>query len=537
MPITDVTSRFENQNKKTRVCENANPIGKGGFAIIIQCNNKIQKSNTHSKIPPLFILKIPLPNNYEKTDTYNAKLKSFTSEAQLCKLLKHDNIIKIYDINIKEEDIKEDLHILKMQRFRYNDYISTIFNELSPYYVTMEHINMGSLYNLLTNGAENNDINKFIKLQNDNDVVNFYNNIATTLLYGIGDAICYLHNFKSPDIPLGIVHNDIKPENIMLNYDTKNNKITAKLIDFGLSFIPKEDNTTGVSGMDIYGKNYSGTIYYTPFHLLSDKMISTIEKNQNASITKSKLILSRNNRNITRKISYFCDWFAFISVIAECFSEHTINNIKPIGKDRIAIYYQMINTLEVINKNKNNFDTLLSMLKIVEQNLYTGCIESAARCNATGVSGITKSQISVGVDKSARHVISKDDNLIITDKLEAYANIHNFFNKHKTDKEIYSNLQVDDIEYDGSAKNNASCSGLQSQCNATGATPIDKQRSKSKKSSKNSSSKSSVRQSKKKSNISIIGNNNNPFLKSTAPSHISTVLSYNPFSNSKSGKK
>ena len=181
---------------------------------------------------------------------YDQILESHATEARLCKSLSHPNILSTYDLDIQPEDIEDDLEAIKRNYdiHIWSTYLIQIFQPKTPKYLAMEYCNLGdlnSVYHMLNNMTyfEN-------ELLANEDITSFRNKLATSLVFGVGNAICYLHELKTKTIPLGIVHNDIKAENIMVHYNTSNKTVIAKLADFGLAFIPTRENSS-LYGSDI----------------------------------------------------------------------------------------------------------------------------------------------------------------------------------------------------------------------------------------------------------------------------------------------
>jgi len=110
----------------------------------------------------------------------------FVQEAQLCMRLRHPNICPIYEFG--EED--------------------------GTFYLAMEWVHGVPLSKLMSQSLDRLPIPMVVKIIAD-----------------IAAALHHAHTAKGPDgKPLGIVHRDVTPENIMIGYDG-----VARLLDFGIA--------------------------------------------------------------------------------------------------------------------------------------------------------------------------------------------------------------------------------------------------------------------------------------------------------------
>lgn len=135
------------------------------------------------------IVAIKILHPYRK-DRY--QIKMFIKEFKILNKLQHPNILKVYKIGKK--------------------------NEL--YYIVMEYIDGKSLRLILNNNLE------------------IFPDTIFYILIKVGEGIKYIHSKK-------IVHNDIKPENIIVGNDLRE----VKIIDFGyaekIGFFKKRTNLIG----------------------------------------------------------------------------------------------------------------------------------------------------------------------------------------------------------------------------------------------------------------------------------------------------
>lgn len=125
-----------------------------------------------------------------RTESY--QIKNFKKEFKILKKLSHPNVIKVYKIG-KEGNL---------------------------YYFIMEYIDGKSLRNFYKKNSE------------------IFSQSILYILIKTGEGIEYIHSKK-------IVHNDIKPENVIVG----NNLKDVKIIDFGyaekIGFLKRRNNLTG----------------------------------------------------------------------------------------------------------------------------------------------------------------------------------------------------------------------------------------------------------------------------------------------------
>lgn len=134
------------------------------------------------------INKKPVAVKIMKEDTFSDPLNvaRFQREARACAALRHSNIVEIYDI----DEYK------------------------GKPYIVMEYVESKSLRELLlTRGT-------FSPLE------------ACDIIYQLSDALMHAHEH-------GIIHRDIKPQNVMMQYDG-----SIKLLDFGIATINDAPNIT-----------------------------------------------------------------------------------------------------------------------------------------------------------------------------------------------------------------------------------------------------------------------------------------------------
>lgn len=127
-------------------------------------------------------------------------LEMFIREAKLAVALTHPNIGAIYELGKVHE----------------------------WYYITMEYIYGKNLRQIATTAAE---LGQVIPWE-----------VAAAIAVGVASGLYYAHTKRSVDgMPLGIVHRDISPQNIVISYAGE-----VKIIDFGIAKVANQPNQTQV---------------------------------------------------------------------------------------------------------------------------------------------------------------------------------------------------------------------------------------------------------------------------------------------------
>jgi len=131
------------------------------------------------------VVKRILPNFCDNAEF----IQMFINEAKISALLTHPNIVQVYEFG-KADD---------------------------SYFIAMESVNGVTLRAVLT------------KLREEKSLMPF--TIAADIARQVCLGLDYAHSMRSPDgKPLGIIHRDVSPTNIMLAHNG-----TAKVLDFGIA--------------------------------------------------------------------------------------------------------------------------------------------------------------------------------------------------------------------------------------------------------------------------------------------------------------
>jgi calcium-dependent protein kinase len=156
------------------------------------------------------------------------------------KKVKHKELGEIRAMKItnkKSESSKYEIEILKKISHPNITKIFEIFADSKKYYIIMEFLEGGELFEAITN------------------IGSFTENSACKVMKQILSAVLYLHSNH-------IVHRDLKPENIMLTQKPKNGNYQIKLIDFGTAKIFRPGKKMN---------KFIGTSYYIAPEVLKER--------------------------------------------------------------------------------------------------------------------------------------------------------------------------------------------------------------------------------------------------------------------------
>lgn len=189
-------------------------LGKGSMGVVYLA----QKKNSNDQINSKVALKIMLP----KVETDPKAHRQFIRETKNTQLLKHKNIVKVYDVGCHD----------------------------ATFFFTTDYCEAGSVAQLI---------------KKEGGKLPLY--LALKILMQVLDGLEFAHTVKIPVIVLadgkktsatGLVHRDLKPGNIMLT--KADGVLQAKIADFGLS---KAFDVAGLSGRTATGIS-AGTPFYMP---------------------------------------------------------------------------------------------------------------------------------------------------------------------------------------------------------------------------------------------------------------------------------
>ena len=139
--------------------------------------------------------------------------------------------------NKKSESSKYEIEILRKISHPNITKIFEIFSDSKKYYIIMEFLEGGELFEAITN------------------IGSFTEASASKVMKQILSAVYYLHSNN-------IVHRDLKPENIMLTQKPKNGNYQIKLIDFGTAKIFRPGKKMN---------KFIGTSYYIAPEVLKER--------------------------------------------------------------------------------------------------------------------------------------------------------------------------------------------------------------------------------------------------------------------------
>ena len=217
--LQNLLQKSLNGNKELKAISNyklLESIGKGGFGEVYLARHTITNK--------LVAIKVMLP---EVAEDENAVAK-FLRETENHRALKHPNIVQLFDYGYSE----------------------------NMFFFTLEYCQEGSLQNYLKNKGKPLTIDE-----------------AIPIILQILDGLDYAHNAEIPYVKLadgtrgkgkGLVHRDIKPDNILLTTNEANSQV--KIADFGLS---KAFDLAGLSGLSVTNGTM-GTPVFMPRQQVTD---------------------------------------------------------------------------------------------------------------------------------------------------------------------------------------------------------------------------------------------------------------------------
>lgn len=223
-------------------------LGRGNMGAVYLASHHQSRSNV--------ALKVMLP----KVESNPRAHKQFMRETRNTQLLKHKNIVRVYDVGCHE----------------------------GTYFFTTDYCEGGSVAQLIKNKGGRLPLS-----------------LALKIYLQILDGLAYAHQVKVPSIVLadgkttsgtGLVHRDIKPGNILLSH--QEGIWRARIADFGLA---KAFDTAGLSGRTATGVS-AGTPYYMPRQQIINFKLAKPEVDiWAATATFYKMLTGRHPRNYSRR--------------------------------------------------------------------------------------------------------------------------------------------------------------------------------------------------------------------------------------------
>ena len=272
-------------------------LGRGNMgAVYLACHQETRKN---------VALKVLLPRVVASSKAH----KQFMRETRNTRLLKHKNIVQVYDIGCHE----------------------------GTWFFTTDYCEGGSVARLLKSRGGRLPLS-----------------LALKIYLQILDGLAYAHQVKVPAIVLadgtttsgtGLVHRDIKPGNILL---TRQEGIwRAKIADFGLA---KAFDTAGLSGRTATGVS-AGTPYYMPRQQIINYKLARPEVDiWAATATFYKMLTGCHPRNYNKRTD---PWLTTLKMPPVSIMERDVAVPQALGElidrvlnDKPRLVYQSVRDLK-----------------------------------------------------------------------------------------------------------------------------------------------------------------------------------------------
>jgi len=268
-------------------------------------------------------------------------------------LLQRFNIPKGVDIAIKKIlkhkfDMNEINILFKIKDLKYiTKYYGCLYDD-NYIYIIMEYIQGEELFNYIYGKTQDEDNNprQLTPAEKSKVAINKQRVKANMLSISkqLAIAIDELHK-------LGIIHNDIKSENIMVNENANedsSNNLDIKLIDYGLSCELNNIN---------YCFNKNGNLKGTDGFMDAE----FLQQNYND-------IMSFDNDKLREEFFRKKDWWAYILTLYELLFDHGIPDYEDENGNKHLFYKGDIEILNAISPNLANLITNLSNQEILYEN-------------------------------------------------------------------------------------------------------------------------------------------------------------------------
>ncbi len=272
-------------------------LGRGNMGAVYLASHQETRENV--------ALKVMLP----KVEASSRAHKQFMRETRNTRLLKHKNIVQVYDIGCHE----------------------------GTWFFTTDYCEGGSVASLLKSKGGRLPLS-----------------LALKIYLQILDGLAYAHQVKVPAIVLadgtsssgvGLVHRDIKPGNILL---TRQESIwQVKIADFGLA---KAFDTAGLSGRTATGVS-AGTPYYMPRQQIINFKLARPEVDiWAATATFYKMLTGCHPRNYNKRTD---PWLTTLKMPPVSIMERGVAIPRTLGKlidrvlnDKPRLFYQSVRDLK-----------------------------------------------------------------------------------------------------------------------------------------------------------------------------------------------
>ena len=189
-----------------------------------------------------FVSKIPL----------NKLFSSFYQKYELQEKIGFGGFGEVYKVINKETFETFAVKVFHKNDLNVNERINSLYNEIYflKLFINISHENLVKTYDIFENM---NDIYCVIEYVSNENLFNYINNNSNINLKLIKNISKQIINGVNYIESLGIIHQDLKLENLMVKKCNNNNNINIKIIDFGLSIImSKNDFCSGTIGTPNY---------------------------------------------------------------------------------------------------------------------------------------------------------------------------------------------------------------------------------------------------------------------------------------------
>ena len=182
----------------------------------------------------------------------NKLFSSFYQKYELQEKIGFGGFGEVYKVINKETFETFAVKVFHKNDLNVNERINSLYNEIYflKLFINISHENLVKTYDIFENM---NDIYCVIEYVSNENLFNYINNNSNINLKQIKNISKQIINGVNYIESLGIIHQDLKLENLMVKKYNNNNNINIKIIDFGLSIImSKNDFCSGTIGTPNY---------------------------------------------------------------------------------------------------------------------------------------------------------------------------------------------------------------------------------------------------------------------------------------------